>query len=361
MGSSMLARWFPVPRTLAPLSAGVDISDSSVRWIAFENTSAGVRVRSWGEEMLKQGAVVRGVVQDAEKLVSTLKLVKQKLGGIECAHASLPEESAYVFGMRVPPHAGRAEIMNTIGFELETRVPIPPSAAVYDFDPTGNSDASGMEIGVYVFAREVAEGYAAAFEASGLHLLSLELEARSIARAACAPNGPVELVVDFGRERTGFAIVHAGVPIFTSTVTIGGETMTRSIMHALSLSADEARAFNDEHGLEARSGAPSPVLEAIAGTASSLCDEILRHYRYWDSRRNEHGERVTPVERVLLVGGGANLRGLDEYVSGRVQASVVRPNIWRNVCSFDEYIPPINRAASLQFATAAGLALRGIQ
>jgi hypothetical protein len=35
-------------------------------------------------------------------------------------------------------------------------------------------------------------------------------------------------------------------------------------------------------------------------------------------------------------------------------------DIWQRICNFDEYIPPIDRRTSLEFATAAGLALRGM-
>ena len=69
---------------------------------------------------------------------------------------------------------------------------------------------------------------------------------------------------------------------------------------------------------------------------------------------------MTPIARVFLVGGTSNLRGLADYIAARVQAPTVRPDIWQNVCSFDEYIPPIDRPTSLQFATAVGLALRGL-
>ena len=104
----------------------------------------------------------------------------------------------------------------------------------------------------------------------------------------------------------------------------------------------------------------APGIEALSSAASALADEVVRHYHYWDTRRDEHGERMTPIARVFLVGGTSNLRGLADYIAARVQAPTVRPDIWQNVCSFDEYIPPIDRPTSLQFATAVGLALRGL-
>ncbi len=136
--------------------------------------------------------------------------------------------------------------------------------------------------------------------------------------------------------------------------------MTHAIMDKLSLSEEDARKFNNDEGLSSESGLKSPGLEALSGAAGALADEVARHYHYWDTRRNERGERMTPVSRVFLVGGAANLRGLCDYISARVQAETLRPDVWLNVSSSDDYIPPINRRASLQYATAVGLALRGL-
>ena len=121
----------------------------------------------------------------------------------------------------------------------------------------------------------------------------------------------------------------------------------------------KAKEFKNEGGLLPKDGAKSPGTDIIAKAASVLADEVTKHYRYWDTRRNDKGERVTPVEKVLLVGGSANIRGLADYIAERVQAPTERPNVWQNVCTFEEYIPPIDRRESLQFATAIGLALRG--
>ena len=350
---------------------GVDISDASIKWVALshpagQNPLGGAsrgsrRVEAWGQEELAGGIVNSGVVHDVARLSEALRALKQKVPHISAVHAALPEEAAFVFSMSAPPGSTRQQILNMIEFEFETRVPIPPPAAVYDFDLIAPDGESPMqEIGVAVFPRDVAESYAQAFEDAGFSLLSLEIEARSIARAAVSPsaNESIVLLVDFGMKRTGFAVLKHGIPIFTSTVEIGGEALDRALSEQMHLSPKQIEVWKNEQGLLPSEGTKSPGLEALSGAASSLGSEVARHFNYWDTRRNERGERVTPVSRVLLLGGSANMKGLGDYISGRVQAPVDRPNVWRNVCSFEEYIPPIERRTSLQYATAIGLALR---
>lgn len=360
--SRALAHWFPTPRILAPLTAGIDISDTSIKWIVLSEYKEGLRVESYGQEPLSAGIVEDGAIKDEAALAKTLKRIKSQLPGVRHAHAALPEEAAFVFSMHVPEKTAREQILSMIEFELDGRVPLAPKDTVYDFNVIEEKGEAGEEIGVSVFPREFAESYARAFEMAGIELLSLELEARSIARAISSGSAdePITLSVDFGKARTGFAVLKRGIPIFTSTVGIGGETMTQAVAEKLSLSPEEAQAFKNDQGLLAEGGTKSPGLETLVGTASALADEILKHFHYWDTRKNEKGSRVTPVGRVLMVGGSANLKGITDYVAARVKAPTERPNVWQNVCSFEEYIPPIDRRTSLQYATAIGLALRGM-
>ncbi len=361
--SHALTRWFPTPKIMTPAAAGIDISDASVKWLVLDRSASSFRVRSHGEVEIPGGVVEGGVVRNVEALSEVLKLVKQKLGGISCAHAALPEESAYVFSMRVPPSTPRDQVLRMIEFEFEGRVPISPSAAVYDFNPLHSSGAEDQgEIAVVVFPRDITEAYVAAFELAGLSLLSLEVEASSIARAISngEENEPITLLVDFGRARTGFAVVNKGHPIFTSTVEVGGDAITRALMETSSMTKGDAENFKNDHGLVTPEAAGAKAAEIITKTATALADEVARHYHYWDTRRNEHGDRMTPVGQIVLVGGNANMHGLAEFIAGRVQAPTKKGDVWHRIASFDEYIPPISRPQSFQYATAIGLALRGM-
>ncbi len=355
--SHFFNRWFPTPQFVLPATAGIDISDSSIKWITLEGEKHALKITSWGNQPLQSGIVVGGAVQDVDALTHALREIKH-LVAAPSAHAALPEEAAYVFGMLAPLGSNREAILGMIEFELDGRVPIPPSAAVYDFNVIEETPA-GIDIGISVFPREVAEHYAAAFDGADIELVSLETEARSIARSVSSSRSdePITLLVDFGRARTGFAVVKRGIPIFTSTVEVGGNSVVASLQRTLGMSPEDAQHYANYEGLFSVSG-PRSGLEAILPTASALADEIERHFHYWDTRRNDKGERVTPVGRIALLGGSANMRGMPEYIAGRVHAPVELGNVWRHVCNFDDYIPSIDRKTSLQFATAIGLALR---
>jgi type IV pilus assembly protein PilM len=320
----------------------------------------GFFVRTHGSLPVPRGVVVEGVVHDVSALAEVLKKVRQE-SKTNIAHAALPEEQGYVFSMYVPDGTARDQILRLVEFEFEGRVPIPANIAIYDYDVILEATPEGTQIGVTVFPKEIVDQYTAAFEAAGFFLASLEIEARSIGRAIddAAKDAYVTLLVDFGRARTGFAVLKCGVPIFTSTVEFGNDDAVQRIMERFNMSADELERIRNNEGLMAE-GEHAPIREEFLKMATGLADEITKYYHFWDTRRDDRGERVTPVGAVILVGGSANMKGLVDFVASKVRARTERGDIWQHILSFDTVIPPIDRRTSLQFATAAGLSLRGI-
>lgn len=355
--TALFDRAFPMPGPLVPHAAGIDISDSSVKWLAFERDRHGTRVRTYGTLPLPAGTVVEGIIKDHAALVHVLADM-HKTSGTRFAHVSLPEEAGYVFSMHVPAGTPRNQILRIVEFDLEGRVPIPAGSAVFDYDILAEGAEGGTtEIGVSVFPQDIADEYRVALADAGITAVSLEIEARSIARAVALSDDEVSLVIDYGENRTGIAVVARGVPLFTNTVAIGGGAITRAIVEKAHMSVTEAESSKNEEGITGNARGRG-IAEIASAHVSALGDQVLRVYRFWDTRRDERGEHVPPITRIVLVGGGANLKGIADYIASRVQVRAERGNVWGGAVNFDQYIPPLDRRESLRYATAVGLALR---
>jgi Tfp pilus assembly PilM family ATPase len=61
---------------------------------------------------------------------------------------------------------------------------------------------------------------------------------------------------------------------------------------------------------------------------------------------------------VILCGGSSNLKGFPEYITETLGIPAVRGNVWENVFSLEDTVPPIDRQHSFGYAAAIGLALR---
>jgi Tfp pilus assembly PilM family ATPase len=93
---------------------------------------------------------------------------------------------------------------------------------------------------------------------------------------------------------------------------------------------------------------------------SELKHAISKHYQYWQMHTENEGVTTSEVERVILVGGNAGLKGLPEYLETGLEVPIEIGDVWRNVLTAPDALPPVDHTESLEYATAVGLALRSI-
>ena len=349
---------FPPPKILETALAAVDISDTSIKYLNVKYNKVGCVPDAFETIRIPDGVVVSGVVKKPGELTKYLEVLRKKHEDT-LVSASLPEELAYLFDISISKGEKGVDIKSSIEFALPNRVPISIEDAIFDYDIV-DEDASMYKVSVTVYPKQVVNGYIKALEDAGFSIHGLELEAQAVARSIVARDTKgISMVIDFGRTRTGITITDGQTPIFTTTVHVGGDAITKAIRESKSISEEDADLLKREAGL---THCDDPELHAqIVETVKSLAKEIERHYRFWSSRRDEHGERIQKVERILLCGGATGLRGLPEYISGALNTPVQVVNIWGNLFPVDEYIPSVIRTLSWQYATVVGLILRNIR
>ena len=241
-------------------------------------------------------------------------------------------------------------------------MPLSPNEAIFDYDipyeETKDESSYQREVSVAVYPNQTVEQYTEVFQKAHLIPLSFEIEAQAIARAVIQKqdNGTY-MIIDFGKMRTGLAVVSNGLLSFTSTLDVVGDTLTAAVAEQFSVSVEEADRIKNESDF-IKNKDNSELFSTLMVTISKLKDEVGRHYRYWNNRTDKNGKKVPQIEKIILCGGSSNVVGLREYLSGSLKAYVERANVWQNAFSFDDIIPDIIYSHSLGYATAVGLALR---
>ena len=89
----------PPPSFLRLPSAGVDVSDTSLKYIQFlpdHHSGKKLLLKTWGDIDIPEGALSRGEVIDKSKLTDVLREFKERTG-TQYIRVSLPEERAYLF------------------------------------------------------------------------------------------------------------------------------------------------------------------------------------------------------------------------------------------------------------------------
>lgn len=361
----MLSGFFrivPPPTYLTMPCIGVDISDTSLKYLSFKPTIFENETREidqWGDIAIPSGVITRGEVTDPKQLASVLKEFKEKTKA-EFVRLSLPEEKAYLFETTIKNNTPHKEIRGLLEFKLEENVPIPAREVYFDYSiMPATVDAVNVDVSVVAYPRQTIQSYYEACLEAGLRPVSFEIEAQAMARALIPKNlSGVAMLVDFGKTRTGIGIVHRGALLYTSTVDIGGEQLSQLLRKALG-DKPEAELTTLKNTIGLVRGADSTVVrDALISSVSVIKDEMATRMQYWHLRSgNDEDRRITSI---VLCGGSSNLKGLPEYLCETLGVSTVRGNVWENALSFDETVPPIGRRYSFGYAAAIGLALKSI-
>lgn len=347
-------RFFPPPQYISLEAIGVDVSDTSLKYVQFKKDGAALRLGQWGDLKIPDGVVEQGVVKDVPALGKVIAEVK-KLTNAEFVRLSLPEERAYLFETTVKRSLGSEEIYSAIEFGLEQNIPVSPRDAEFDYTPVPGTHGGDTHVVVTAYTKETVLAYYDACKIAGVTPLSFEVEAQALARAVVPQSDTgVSLIVDFGKTRTGLGIVENDILMFTSTVDLGGSHLDQALMKAYpNATQEELISMKNEHGILRSPDLPL-VYDALLEPITSLKSELLARLSYWNSRPEsaEHG-----ITRVILCGGIANLAGLPDFLSEALGIPTVQADVWQNAFSIDQEVPPITRRYSYGYATAVGLAL----
>ena len=353
-----LKKVIPPPSFITMPSAGVDISDTSLKYIQFVPTtrrSTGLKLKNWGSIDIPNGTVHRGEVLEQRQLTDVLKEMAAVID-TPYVRVSLPEERAYLFETEIKKGVPFKEIRGLLEFRLEENVPVASRDAMFDFEIIDTGDRT-LRVSVAAYAKDTIMSYFEACTAAKLIPLSFEVEAQAIARASLPRQDPsAHLIVDFGKTRTGIGIVYGGTLMYTSTIDYGGGELSKVLRRTLGdVPEKELTMIKNTQGL-IKGVDDTKVHDALISTISVIKDELSARIQYWHTRDYERSERR--IQSIILCGGSANLKGLPEYFTETLGIKTVRADVWQNVFDINTTIPPINRRHSFGYATAVGLALK---
>lgn len=354
------AKLIPPPVYLELPSIGVDVSDTSVKYVQLQSSyhdRSTYTVGVWGDIDIAAGAVSRGQVDDVQALARSLQEVRERTG-VTNVRVSLPEERAYIFETEVKRNLSVAEIRAQLEFKLAEHVPLSPRDAFFDYDIIEEKEHT-LNVSVVVYARDTIMSYYDACQQAGMVPIAFEVEAQAIARATL-PRGhqDTHMLIDFGKTRTGLGIVFSGHLLYTSTIDIGGAELSRAMRRQLGdeVAESELTHIKNAEGLLPRRE-DTKICEALLTSVATIKDEIATRLQYWHTR--DHDRAVRRISSIVLCGGSSNLKGGPEYFTETLGIPTVRGDVWRNILPANA-VPPIEKRFSYGYATALGLAMRNL-
>lgn len=362
---------------LQPEIFAIDINDSSVKVVGLQKKNNQFLLRSFNESAIPEGIVKEGAIINQEALVkiiqNTCRNVKGKKITTKYVIASLPEEKSFSQVIQMP-RMTQEELVKAVPFEAENYIPLPIEKVYLDFQLTSDhkeKELSGhLDVSVNVMPKLIVDSYVTCFKAAGLVPCIMEIESQAIARALIK-NGRAEApvaMIDLGKDNTSFIIFSDTSVRFTTSVPFRANHLTEAIATALEIPADEAEKLKLDNGLAIKTAPPSkkgkdPVVqaqEAMKPVVVDFAEKIKKYINFYEGHASHDSfPSDVKIEKIMLCGGGANLKGLPEFLSEQLGIPVQLGDPFTNIipCEKGKKCPIIYPKA-LSYVTAFGLALR---
>jgi len=196
--------------------------------------------------------------------------------------------------------------------------------------------------------------------------VAFEIQSLALSRAVVAKGvAPMPLLlVDLGMARTKISIFSGYSLRFTTSLVLSSRQFTDSIAKNLHVDEEKAEEFKRVYGLGFKEQPiGEEIFNAIVPPATDLTEQIKKYLDYYETHTpHQHlRERQKKIKKIVLCGGGANLRGLPEFLMRSLKVEVVIGSPWVNILDSDsKELPALAFNDSLRYSTALGLALRGV-
>lgn len=346
--------------SLKPTAFGLDISDLSLKTVQLKKYGRFFGLASFGELRMKPGVIEQGEIKNEKVLSENLKKAVKDVCGekIRDKHVviSLPEEKAFLQVIQLPLMK-EEEVQKAVRFEAENYIPLPIDKVYLDSQII-SPDTKNKKLNVLIAAvpKAIVDSYVSALKGAGLEPIALEIESMSISRALVGEgSGSQALVlVDLGENRTSFSIFFDQSLKFTTTSQVSSKNFTEIIANASGVDFKEAETLKIKYGID-NTKLGKKNMKALESALSDLAGLSDKYINYCQTQYEQK------TVKVLLCGGGANLKGLVGFLNQKLGVRVELGDPWANITANRAKTEKLlSKEESLRYAAAIGLALRGM-
>lgn len=339
---------------------GVDIGDSSVKVFQLEKNGNLDKIKGFGFQSFSVGCVNDGQIKNKDEVTGAIKEAFRNSGPkrikAKKVICSVPESKVFLRIISIPP-VNQNEAQEAVKWEIESSIPLTVDQVYFDwqFLDVANGKQNVLTVAV---EKAVADERIEVLERAGLTVYGLEMESIAAVRSLIpkeAEMNRIFLVVDIGAEKTSFIISEGCVPYFTSSIPFSSAGITDVISKATNSSLEEAESIKTAQGIE-RSFDNNSIFKSVRPLLENLSVEIEKTIDFYHNISKNTGE----IERIVISGGGASLKGLIPYLTTRLEKEVILGDPWINL-NLGKNLPPISKDNSLRYAVVIGLAMRNSQ
>jgi type IV pilus assembly protein PilM len=310
---------------------GLDSGSHSIKLVGLKTTSKGPFLTYLGIKEIPYGS-------DKEDVNTISEILKTLVGevGLKTKKVRLTVSGSGVHIKRISiPSLPKAELKEAVRWEIKDHLPFPVETAQIDFHILNEyveDNIKKLDLIVVACPKHLIDRTLSIAERAGLQPIHLDVGPLAIWNTLLAWDGikkeETVALIDMGAEKTGIYIFKDGILQFSREVTPAGSDITRAIMEGIG-SVEEPGLSERAERIKQVVGIPSEAKPEITADESidiskmsflirpmleRLAAEIGRSLDYFRTQFN-----VERIDRLLLTGGGANLKNIASYLENELR------------------------------------------
>jgi type IV pilus assembly protein PilM len=314
---------------------GLDIGSHFIKLVGLKMTSKGPFLTCVGMKEILPGTDK----EDVDKLSQILKALFKEVG-LETKKVRLTVSGSGVQIKRISvPSLPKAELKEAVRWEIKDHLPFPVETAQIDFYISNEyveDNVKKLDLITVACPKHLADRTLSIAERAGLQPIHLDVAPFALWNTLLAwdriKKEETVALIDLGAEKTGIYIFKDGILQFSREVTPAGADITKAMVEGIGSAGEPGRLYEQaenikreigitsesyQEGITDKSTSQSKISFLVRPVLERLAAEIGRSLDYYRSQFNE--ERI---DRILLTGGGANLKNIVSYLANELRLAV---------------------------------------
>lgn len=343
---------------------GLDIGTYSIKLVELDQTKSGAKLSAIGQLTPPPNLIYSDSEIDKQTLADHIKkLVKESGVHTKNVVAAFPESLTFTRVIEMPKISDQ-ELSSAIEWSAEQYIPMPLSEVKLSWMVLGTEDdksKQGAKIARVLLVaapNSLVERYMSILSAADLEPYAFETEVIAISRSLFPTDqtAPTTLIVSIGASTTDLSIVDAQNIQFTRSIGTGGNALTRAISQELGFEQSQSEEYKRSYGLmeDQLEGKIMNILKPVVDVIISEVERAVLSYQ------TKHVS--SPVKRIVLSGGSAQLPGLVVYMASSLGIEVQIGDPWQSIEVPEKlHFSPQDLQNQVSYTVALGLAKRNVE
>ena len=321
---------------------------------------------------------INTLLEDNNNIIELNKIImssykNSKIKNRNCV-LSISEKNVYSRLITIPYVSNSKENNEAIIWSVKSLLPLPIEQLNISYLEIGEKKINNIVYkDWYVVAanKEYVDTLHKIFDDIDLNLLAIETESISLSRLinywklrSLNYNNNLynadSLIIDIGFDSSTIIISRNGVPMFSQSINIGSNSLTKALVRELNIDNQQAEIIKQNINLLDISSVPQEdkpeykILKAMEPILDIFITEISRVLVY-------HKEKLlgSNVDFIFLTGGGALLKGLDVYLNNKLNINNIYTFNLTNIFKINRNINNSYLQRINSFSVPIGLCLKG--